>query len=78
MVLPDNFHKPSMTHKELQEQITRVSREEEMKKQSLEYGFSNFKRQMMPAAIAKRALKNSIIKIKSFFHHFPRLAKAKA
>ena len=40
-----------MTHKELLEQIDRVTREEEMKKQSLESGFSEFKKQMMPAAL---------------------------
>jgi hypothetical protein len=59
-----------MTHKELRDEIDRVSRMEEMKKQSLESDFSEFKKRMMPAAIAKRALNNSIYKIKSLLPNF--------
>jgi len=66
----DQYYIYFMTHKELQEQIDRLSREESMKKQSLESGFSTFKRQMLPGEIAKRILKRGVMKVKSVLPHF--------
>jgi len=60
-----------VNHKELLEQIDRLTREESMKKQSLESGFSAFKGQMTPGEIAKRLLKKGVMKVKSLLPHFP-------
>jgi hypothetical protein len=59
-----------VNHKELLERIDRLEREAEMKNQILVSGFSTFKKQMMPGEIAKRLLRNSIQKFKSFIPHF--------
>jgi hypothetical protein len=68
-------HKPSVNHKELLEQIDRLTREEATKKQLLESGFSTFKTQMMPGEIAKRLLKKGVMKVKSILPHFPSRSK---
>ncbi|HEY2648740.1 MAG TPA: hypothetical protein VGI38_06085 [Puia sp.] len=65
-----------MHRKELLEKIEMVAREGEMKKKALESDFSKFERQMMPAAIVKRSLKNGIMKIKSFLPHFRKKSNA--
>jgi len=59
-----------MNHKELTERIERLTREEEMKKQTLETGFSTFKKQLMPGQIAKRVLRNGLQKVKNILPHF--------
>jgi len=66
-----------VNHKELLERIDRLQEEEEMKKQILVSGFSTFKKQMMPGEIAKRLLRNSIQKVKSFLPHFLSRPKSK-
>jgi hypothetical protein len=66
-----------VNHNELLEQIEKLTREEAMKKQTVESGFSTFKRQMMPGEIAKRILKKGVMKVKSFLPHFPSRTKAK-
>ena len=48
-----------------------------MKKQILVSGFSTFKKQMMPGEIAKRLLRNSVQKVKSFLPHFLSRPKSK-
>jgi hypothetical protein len=65
-----------MHRKELLEKIEMMTRDEEMKKRVLESDFSAFEKQMMPAAILKRSLKNGFIKIKSFLPQFPKRTKA--
>jgi hypothetical protein len=66
-----------VNHKELLERIDRLQKEEEMKKQILVSGFSTFKKQMMPGEIAKRLLRNSVQKVKSFLPHFLSRPKSK-
>ena len=66
-----------MNHKELLERVDRLESEAEMKKQILVSGFSTFKKQMMPGEIAKRLLRNSVQKVKSFLPDFITRPKTK-
>ena len=66
-----------MTKAELDEQIEKLARQETEKKEILDNSFTRFKKQMMPGEMAKRFLKDGLMKVKSFLPHFSSRSKPK-